>query len=348
MLNPNTRCRTLLLALSALSLCAGCGSRGGSDAGEASARYTIQDLGPVDRGKIDPTRIDDSGRVVLNAGGRAYLVTGTQRTDIGDVGGGVTTSFDISGSGIVTGSSVTPQNHAHAVLYVNGKLTDLGTFGSIDSEARGVNDSGQAVGYATDGKTQVAVLASVKKVTVLNDLPGDNGATPTAISDSGIAVGFSGKAGSLITRAVRWSGTQAVDIGTLGGDSATAYSINKAGDIVGSSTLRSGDATYHAALWHNGQPVDLTPGFASYRVSEACAINALGTAVGWSTPVISITRHAYLFSGGQAIDLNDRIDPASGWTLMRADDINFSGQISGTGFMNGNQSDAHAFRLTPQ
>lgn len=43
-------------------------------------------------------------------------------------------------------------------------------------------------------------------------------------------------------------------------------------------------------------------------------------------------------------DLNTLIDPASGWTLFDARDINDAGQIVGTGTISGTQ---HAFLLTP-
>jgi hypothetical protein len=44
------------------------------------------------------------------------------------------------------------------------------------------------------------------------------------------------------------------------------------------------------------------------------------------------------------VDLNGLIDPASGWTLAAARDINDSGWIVGTGTLNGQ---ARAFLLTP-
>ncbi len=43
-------------------------------------------------------------------------------------------------------------------------------------------------------------------------------------------------------------------------------------------------------------------------------------------------------------DLNDLIDPASGWTLRVATGINDSGQIVGVGAIGGHE---HAFRLDP-
>lgn len=54
--------------------------------------------------------------------------------------------------------------------------------------------------------------------------------------------------------------------------------------------------------------------------------------------------HAYIFSDGKIMDLNSLIDPASGWNLELATDINDNGQIVGTGIVGGMH---HAYLLTP-
>jgi hypothetical protein len=64
-------------------------------------------------------------------------------------------------------------------------------------------------------------------------------------------------------------------------------------------------------------------------------INSRGDAVG-SSNRFSLDSHALLFSGGRAYDLNDLIDPAAGWTLNYAFDINDHGQIVGWGHLDGN------------
>ena len=73
--------------------------------------------------------------------------------------------------------------------------------------------------------------------------------------------------------------------------------------------------------------------------SVAEDINASGQVVGWVMGWSEITGDAYnfafLYSGGVMTDLNTLIDPASGWGLSRAQAINDSGQIVGTGYHNG-------------
>jgi hypothetical protein len=53
---------------------------------------------------------------------------------------------------------------------------------------------------------------------------------------------------------------------------------------------------------------------------------------------------AFLALGSMLFDLNDLIDPASGWTLDGAYDINNLGQIVGNGHFGGQP---RAFRLGP-
>jgi probable HAF family extracellular repeat protein len=74
-------------------------------------------------------------------------------------------------------------------------------------------------------------------------------------------------------------------------------------------------------------------------------INNQGQIVGYSEVVAGdSTQHAFVYSGGTMVDLNDLIDPASGWVLSSASAINESGWIAGTGCING---ETHAFLLTP-
>jgi probable HAF family extracellular repeat protein len=69
-----------------------------------------------------------------------------------------------------------------------------------------------------------------------------------------------------------------VDIGTLGGPSSAAASLNRFGDVVGAAT--TGDGVSHAFLYRNGQMLDLgtLPGGSS---SYATAINDRGDIVGY-------------------------------------------------------------------
>ncbi len=78
--------------------------------------------------------------------------------------------------------------------------------------------------------------------------------------------------------------------------------------------------------------------------SEAYGINDSGQVVGYSG-MSGGAVHAFLYTGGGIIDLNDLLPSGSGWTLVEARGISDSGQIVGHGLHNG---ETRAFLLTPQ
>jgi len=79
--------------------------------------------------------------------------------------------------------------------------------------------------------------------------------------------------------------------------------------------------------------------------SQGFGVNASGQVVGDSLTASGAT-HAFLYSGGQMLDLNSLIAPGSGFTLEIAYGISDTGYITGQGFATGS-SDRHAFLLTP-
>ncbi len=74
--------------------------------------------------------------------------------------------------------------------------------------------------------------------------------------------------------------------------------------------------------------------------SQGLAINNAGQVVGVSQRGGGATVHAFLYSSGQMMDLNDLINPTLGISLSRATAINDSGQIVANG-------GGRAYLLTP-
>ena len=81
-------------------------------------------------------------------------------------------------------------------------------------------------------------------------------------------------------------------------------------------------------------------------LSYAYGINDSGQVVGVSWITGNSTSHAFLYDGGNMIDLNTLLPTGSGWVLKSAYGINDSGQIVGYGSINGS-SDERAFLMTP-
>ena len=77
--------------------------------------------------------------------------------------------------------------------------------------------------------------------------------------------------------------------------------------------------------------------------SEGVAINASGHIVGVAENAANVTV-PFLWDGNAMTDLNSILVNGVGWTLFNAAGINDSGQITGSGLINGKQ---HAFLLTP-
>jgi probable HAF family extracellular repeat protein len=65
--------------------------------------------------------------------------------------------------------------------------------------------------------------------------------------------------------------------------------------------------------------------------SFANSINNSNHVVGSSNILGDAGSHAFLYADGGMTDLNSLIDPASGWTIHFAYDINDHGQIAATG-----------------
>jgi probable HAF family extracellular repeat protein len=147
-----------------------------------------------------------------------------------------------------------------------------------------------------------------------------------------------------------YSGGIMIDLGTLPGYSSSfAAGINAAGQVVGYSDTNF-SISYHAFLYSGGIMTDL--GTLGGPFSFAGGINDAGQIVGysatagnpnafpWCSPACNYD--AFLYSGGIMTDLNSLLPANSGWQLEFATAINNSGQIAGTGFINGQQ---HAYLL---
>jgi len=271
--------------------------------------------------------------------------------------------WSINNRGELAGTvSVEDENHGACLIRGHLKLLKrLGEgFALNQSEAYGINDSGQIVGYA-----------AIKR-------------DPHIVVD-------------LIPHAVLWQNGVVHDLGTLGGPASVAFVINEKGDVVGISDALHGKNyvfLYHAGklaplssppekadfspigmngldqivgtsyaksvdkygeprsvpvLWSGKVLTNLCRGNKKYKYGTANAINFEGQIVGSVNDGAAdydggYADHAELWQDGISYDLNKRIQPGAGWMLTEATSINSHGWIVGTGIHNGH---TRAFLLTP-
>ncbi len=231
-------------------------------------------------------------------------------------------AIDINNTGQVVGWANLPygancdtssSEHAYIWSTITGKLTDLGVLPGTPATSRSfasaINDHGQVTGYAQT-----------------------------------LAGGF---------HAFFYSSKGMIDISPTPTDyQSYGRGINSRGHVAGNYQSSTG---YMHTFLYNGKTVrDLDPpdpnGNPLYGYTVGWDINSSDQIVGlYCVPTCGITEpsHAILYKSGTTTGftyLDTLIPNDSGWTLVDARAINDSGQITGTGIIDGA---SHAYLLTP-
>lgn len=264
-------------------------------------------------------------------------------------------AFGINDAGLVVGLSengsidpATGYPEYHAVVWRNGAIRDLGTFGGNESQAFAVNDWGQVVGVAGNAvpdqyanglgpnlpwigpvtTQQRAFLWEGRRLQDLGTL-GGNDAAAYFVNDSGQVAGISytnttpnPTTGLPTQDPFLWEGGRMVDLGTLGGTWGIVYWLNNRGQVAGQSNL-AGDQVYHAFLWDRGVLTDL--GTLGGDTSTTYWLNDAGDVVGFSQTTGDQAQHAFLWHRGAMTDLGT----LSGDVQSAAESINAGKQIVG-------------------
>jgi probable HAF family extracellular repeat protein len=270
------------------------------------------------------------------------------------------TPFGINAKGEIVGASegaeidpVVGTKGAHAVLWKDGEINDLGSLGGNEVAAFGINNRGQIIGNSTNtipdpycffGTVQNrAFLWEHGQMQDLGTL-GGNCAGVGGLNEHGQIVG--GSTTSAIANPVTgfppqdpflWeSGRGMTDLGTLGGAFGAAQGINNRGEVIGQSSIASdpgacsvpdnGDLNCHAFLWDNGTLIDLTTRTMGGAPEFVAAINDAGEIVGWGV-FPNAPMEAFLWRKGVATDLGNLGECAS-----IAHTINARGQVVGLAF----------------
>jgi probable HAF family extracellular repeat protein len=299
--------------------------------------YNVIDLGTLGSNTPFPRSINSGGFVVgyLSGSGRAFVYHSGSMTALRTLGGLHNSACAINDHGDIVGGSYTSNGSYRAFLFSNGQMTDLlGGLCTSDSEAYGINSSGQVVGHYVDSSEHGFVYDD-GEMTVL---PGISCAY--AINDTGQVAGCAVMGANW--HAFVYSESTMTDLGTLGGASSVATGLNDNGQVVGYADVVGGHSgPYHAFLYSAGTMTDL--GTLGYSESLAWGINSAGQVVGSARGFNGFTC-AFLYDRGQTVNLNTLIDPTSGWSLETATAINDLGWIVGGGSHNGQQA---GFLLVP-
>lgn len=242
-------------------------------------------------------------------------------TDLGALPGvNSSGSFWINSQGWAAGLSengvIDPQTgfpETDAVLWKDGNIINLGTFGGNVSEANAVNDLGQVVGGA------------------LNTIPDP---FPTTLSKQ-----FLFEAGPFYffpvatqSHAFLWQDGRMQDLGTLGGLDSVAWFVNEVGQVAGQSTIdaipnpATGVPTVDAFFWDHGKMADV--GNLGGPYSSVAGLNNFGQMTGninLPAPTKSgFDVHAFFWDRGVLTDM-----ATLGGNFGLANRINDAGEVVG-------------------
>lgn len=245
----------------------------------------------------------------------------------------------------------------HAVVWQDGRIIDLGTFGGPNSLAGAVNERGQVTGVAQNAVSDPFNFGNIISLPnstewrgflwqdgVMHDL-GTLGGPDAAVSgflalnERGQVLGISFTndivnpvTGFPTLDSFLWTRGEKLDLGTLGGTFTNGLTINNGGQIVGSSNL-PGDTISHPFVWDRGVLTDL--GTLGGDNGSALWNNDAGDVIGTADVIGHEIHHGFLWKHGIMHDLGTfGNDPCS-----NANIVNANGQVIGT------STDCHGTRL---
>lgn len=255
-------------------------------------------------------------------------------TNLGTLGGTLSTALGINNLGLVTGAAnLAGDKNEHAFAWYRGQIFDLGTAGGPNS----------ASGFPL--KNERGFIPVISQTPVSDPL-GENWAFHCDVTDTIPCDGT-----NLINVGELFSPAGKAMMPTLGGNNSQAWGANNLGQVVGVAETAHQDANcvapqildYQAVIWTPRENrLEVLPLYPGDTVSGAIGINDRGQAVGASgtcAPISpSIGAHALLWENGQSTYLGT----LGGQLSNLAYAINNHGQVVGLSDLPGEVT-AHAF-----
>jgi probable HAF family extracellular repeat protein len=303
----------------------------------------------------------------------SLLLNGSSTTDLGALPGvNNSTPIWINAHGVAAGYSensvidpMTGFPETRAVIWANGQIQDLGTFGGNVSYANAINNRGQVVGAALNAiadpfgdsflpfafvfpvATQAHAFSWTQRSAIrdLGTLGSGLDSQAFLVNESGQVAGVSFTSSSPNSNngpaclanvptqdPFLWENGRIIDLGTLGGHCGWPRGLNNAGAVIGDSTP-VGDGLGLPFLWTKQTGMQaLSTTAAGSLGGEAYAINDAGQVVGYGQN--SNEAFALIWENGSV----RRLGNLAGANCTIANSINSRGQVigySGPGFPQG-------------
>ena len=305
-------------------------------ASTAHAQYAVTQLGAG----ATVNGINSTGQVTgwSAAGSFVTGANGVGMTILGNPPGqgGVAYAQGINDTGQVAGYFVTYAGveHAFATSANGASMIDLGVLGGSTSSAASINNSGKVVGFSSTNTPYVYHAFISSSTGGMTDL---GGSYAFGINAAGQVAGENAAGHAFLTGA---NGQGMMDLGTLGGSGSEAYALNNSGEVVGYSTLASGNNLEGFITGPNGVGMSDLGTLGGSR-SMPASVNDSGVVVGWSYTA-SYEQRAFITgaNGVGMVDLNSLVTLPDGAILKNATGINDAGQIIV------NATDGQAYLLT--
>ena len=308
---------------------------GGPRAAYAAPIYSLQILGSLSGTSAAATAVNSNGTgvgfITATSGSQIPVLFNGQTDTLSGIG----QANGINGSGTVVGTTFA-SNNPFVTTWLNGQATNLG----IAGYGTGISNSGQVVGGLITSNGPVNAFVSTNgNVVNLGTLPGGAWSTATAINNAGQIVGNSANSKGQFS-AFLSSGTGMTSLCPSCPASSYAYAINPGGTVVGSFVNSSG--YLNAAEYSAGNAIDL--GTLGGTLSAAYGIDSAGDIVGYSYTTNNVSQHAFLYTNGVMLDLNNLLPVGSNWEISAAYGITSQGDIIADASTNGQ---SYAIELTP-